>query len=557
MWSFIRYRSCFSLIFAFALLSPLGLYSEGSSINQLQNKVQKQQSLMDTYEQNLISCRDICINQCRMRCAPDSECSCSFQLCDKRDCNGIKTKYNNVGNTLEQLKIQLAKAGNQEGTANTANPHQTNFMPTSPFTSQSNNNPQGQNHLATSNNNPNPGNTEANNNKQNPDNTKTADNNEVPGNNNITINERTSIVDKLKDKRKKMKRNTLLGAAVSAGLWLRAKHCCKPSAPCNSQCKMWIGAAGAATAATGYMAGQAKAFKNSEELMCTGGQCTYAASSIGNSGPGTENPNPTTANNNIFEGENIELPDSCAENPRWCEEIFTAIKEAVNSTPDCPPGDTSCLTQTTSPNLLSTSLGDDITKQLLKTFQPEDGWPQEALTGAQNFSYDQMNPKEKQAMNRLLNEINRKNKNFLPDPSQKVPQTSSEGLASLDSSGFNFGGTDSLSPLDLSSNSASSEGKNTADSFAQNKGRQPTSPDYGADESISDNIAGSNQGKSDLGRQMRQMLKEFEDSNGKDPFAGKTIDFGSDLVGVAEDNIFMMTHRQHRSMDNQGTFIKI
>ena len=64
--------------------------------------------------------------------------------------------------------------------------------------------------------------------------------------------------------------------------------------------------------------------------------------------------------------------------------------------------------------------------------------------------------------------------------------------------------------------------------------------------------------KGSLADQMKKMLKQLSGAEGGfgDPLAEKSVQFGSDIIGVVEDNIFMMVHRRHRSLDSDNRFIK-
>ncbi len=64
--------------------------------------------------------------------------------------------------------------------------------------------------------------------------------------------------------------------------------------------------------------------------------------------------------------------------------------------------------------------------------------------------------------------------------------------------------------------------------------------------------------KNALAEQMKKMLNKMygEGGSGKKDLSDKSIQVGTDIVGVAEDNIFMMVHRRHRSLDGENRFIK-
>ena len=61
-----------------------------------------------------------------------------------------------------------------------------------------------------------------------------------------------------------------------------------------------------------------------------------------------------------------------------------------------------------------------------------------------------------------------------------------------------------------------------------------------------------------LAKQMQHLLKNYYANKNPAKKIGisKTTNFGSDTVGVVEDNIFMMAHRRHRSLDSENLFIK-
>ena len=482
----------FLFLIGFSLSYPLEIYSERSLTDDLQKKIQEQQSLVEKHSADLISCRSLCVNQCRMRCSSQETCECSSSSCDAEDCSTAKANYNNSKNTLERFKTQLA--GYQEW--ETEPPSQTHEEQDSK-----------------------PQNFETN--------TQVSQN-----------TEEKSLLQKIQNKRKNMKRNTMIGAAASAGLWWRAKTCCKTTSDCNPQCKMWVGAAAAATAATGYMFGQTRAFKNTEKKMCTNPNaegCSDSSPNNSNSPPNTQNDSP------------LVFPPSCAETPGSCDQIIAAIKKAVNSTPDCPPGDTSCKTTPPNPNLLSTnSLDNDINKQLLRTFQPEEGWPEEALAEAQNFSFDNMTPEQKREIDNALLELNNKNKSFgepLKTTSLLGSPTSGHAATKSSEDTEEIAYEDSE---DSESSGSTGGGTSATDSFTGGEGDQMVASHGGTKK--------PKRKKSNLADQMNQMLKKLygdKSGKGKDPLAKQHIDFGADKVGVIEDNIFMMIHRSHRTLDEE------
>lgn len=71
----------------------------------------------------------------------------------------------------------------------------------------------------------------------------------------------------------------------------------------------------------------------------------------------------------------------------------------------------------------------------------------------------------------------------------------------------------------------------------------------------------SKKNKSALSKQLDQMMKQLYGKNNKskkqDFLNNKSISFGSDLIGVKEDNIFMMAHRRYRKLEKRHIFIKI
>ena len=353
-------------------------------------------------------------------------------------------------------------------------------------------------------------------------------------------------------------------------------------------CKIWIGAATAATAATGYMAGQAKAFKKTEKAMCenpTAEGCSGSDTSLfvnygsANSSYNSSNLAGNSNNPGNIVADRPELPPSCADTPILCNKILdivTNLEDSPAPSSGCSPGDTACL-RTESPTMLALSpLEMEIQKQLLTSQNaPPGGWPEGALAGGRDFSLEKLTPEQKREINNLLGGVNKRNSGFVAGlgggPGDK------EGL---DSTGFGFPGADSesspgsdslgemamLSPSNsgfaggggaLDSLDTDSAGEDSTGSLTGGKGDRYTSSlsDEGADFESDPADLDSTGKKSGLARQTNRMLRDFDSNRargGKDPFAGKYVDFGSDIVGTIEDNIFMMIHRNHRLLEDRA-----
>ena len=338
-------------------------------------------------------------------------------------------------------------------------------------------------------------------------------------------------------------------------------------------------------------------FNNQASHFNNPGGSNNQASHFNNPG-GSSNPDSSGSFAGHFNNPNFseyKLPPSCANTPNLCRKILDVVQSVNNSSSQCSPGDTACLQTETSEEKAFSSLEEEMKKQLLTPeTAPQGGWPEGALAGGEDFSLEKLTPEQQMEVKRLLGQVDKANKGFLTElgggPGDKLG-LDSESLFGLSDSKSGSSGSDSGSAGDLASvtdpSSASfaggsssfasldsdlaetdsaemdsaemdSEETDSTGFFAGSGGsRHPSSSAYGFDFDSSDPDLDSKGKSSGLARQMNQMLREFDTSrngggSGKDPFAGKSVDFGSDIVGPVEDNIFMMVHRSHRFLKDRA-----
>lgn len=502
------YGSSFVLLFlsfVFGIISPLSLSAEQRLVDRLASKVSEYEGIVGTHLNRLNSCRSHCVSQCRTsckrecesRCVSDRGCDCSNEDCShctNEMCDGGSCSANKQ--KYNELKNHLEN-------------YKTQLAKLREQEGGSSGEPEDD--------------------EEPEEGADNKDDDQRPGNNMAGSSE--STIDQVRRGKDKMDIYTIMGAATTGFLLAKAKACC-PNRGCN-MCGTYLAMAAAAGIATGKMANQRESFRDTEKGLCETTSDALGCTPDDNPGGGDDSTGPPAP----------ELPPSCTLIPEsQCENVWNIINDpndGKDNPPDsCSPGDTACLTGGTPGMPFRISTG------LKKIFEPPGGWPKGTFTGNKDFSYENLSPEAKKHVDSQLAKLNKMNKGFMDK-------------ALGDDAGFNLGGgygsgddeTDTESGLGGIGKALT--GKGDTASFTGGEGdRSVSSSD------LDDTIGGTAGRKSNLAQQMKQMLKKFYGEGGKDPLAEKSVSLGSDVVGVVEDNIFMMIHRRHRTMDGQNYFIR-
>lgn len=323
-----------------------------------------------------------------------------------------------------------------------------------------------------------------------------------------------ATITQVRKGKKKVSALSYLGVATTGFLgWQAAKCCSICSASSSGACCDWCPVLIGFTAAAGLQT--AELFKGKSKLESTEvALCEAAPSAQGCAGAGNSNADPNAEGD---DGPNPNLPPSCQAFPgSQCDELLQVLEP-----PEPPSGGTLDFWPT-----------DDMTGNLASLFKPEEGWPEGAFDESTGFEYDKLSPQQKKRIDALVAKANNKNKGFLAN-------------ALGDDAGEDAGEDAGVQVAE----ELVGKGKSDTGSFTGGKGAVSSL-------SGSSGVSGSPRKKVDLAQQMKNLLKKFRKNGGKDPLAKKSVSFGSDVVGVVEDNIFMMVHRRHRALDDQNFFIK-
>ena len=550
------------LVGGFCFLSP---FAFSKSIQKLQSKVGEYEGIVSRHLRNLRTCRADCIEEhrssCRSRCLEGAEDELSMDcyspcvsnhnvsVCDGGTCSSHKRNYEKSKGHLSDYKEQIARLQEQED-ASSKKP--------------------------TSNYNP-------------------------------------AVLTQVAKKEKDMGIYHVLGVGATAFLGYKTAKCCS-TIGCSGWCPTLVGMTVLAGVQTAKMKGQKKKFRATKIAMCESSSlCDEDPSVIENPTPDVL---PPSCDSMLEECRGIINLNFCPKDKPNCLADLTTPGKTIPETDtgtktipetdtgtgktlpplitttgclagdpscnpgvkpgfdDCLPGDTNCqkpsptptspppLTTSPSPSFSTPSPSFDnipqsVLDELGDLFRPETGWPdgKNPFKNANNFANRKFTPKEKKYIDKLMQQVQAQNKDFM-DKHLSSGAGSGDGLSGDGLSGGDLLGGD-LSGDDLSRDSSGSK----FDPLAKGKNRQGSA--QGSDPSDGDSLAGGAVGKGNRGLSSQQAGRGdmFLDENALDPnskngLGDKSVQFGSDIIGVAEDNIFQMVHRRYRALDTAKHFIK-
>lgn len=318
-------------------------------------------------------------------------------------------------------------------------------------------------------------------------------------------------IEKVREKRGEMETYAILGLGTTAFLGYKTSIFCSTCASTGSACKRCAGF-GAATVASGvstiHVYNKKNRWKDIENKICATGT-TDGACKSGEAKTGGKT-TPEGGNLNIGCGgpcpEVARVLGNSPESIRWdCSDSECSIPEEVKS------------------NMLQ-AMGEE--------FAPEGGWGEgeNPFEKSGGFSYDNLSDAQKKAVDDALKPLKQKQQAYLEAQLGEAGEESTLAAEASDSGATGATGTGTFS---------GSQGG------------------YGQAPSTSKKA--SPKKKETIADQMKRMLAQMNGSEGSLPqksVAGKSVQVGSDVVGVQEDNIFMMVHRRHREMDENESFIK-
>ncbi len=343
-----------------------------------------------------------------------------------------------------------------------------------------------------------------------------------------------NVIQKVDRGKKNAKTQRLLGVGVTAGLTAKAAACYSSCAG-SCGCHWWAMGAVATGVMTSNIKDQERKFERTQNDLCAA------------------NPNAAGCDpDNKPKGAGLKAPDpfppSCYQPGVNCEKINEIIQGLDTTSKPCPPGDSSCSKQ--APGLITGGdFREKLGEQILEVYKPKGGWPKgfnpkAVIAENRGLSYNDMPPEMKRKIDKYLKNTNKMNKDYAGQAK------AASGTLHTDHNGA--AGTELLASLDDLSEASAGDGlRSTAGTgaFSGDKDHSPTSL------SSSEETA-SDKKKSSLAKQMNKMLSSlYNNPDAKDPYAEKSLNFGSDSIGVMEDNIFMMVHRRHRALDDQNYFV--
>ena len=295
----------------------------------------------------------------------------------------------------------------------------------------------------------------------------------------------------------------ILGAGTTAYLGYKAKQACTGCGfgGCGPSCPLYLGLTAAAFAQTMEIFNKVDDLNRIERAMCD--DQAVAAGVCGRETALSPKVPPWS--------------DYCQDNPGICN---SPIMEMFPTDRENPCGENGCWPGTAVP------------KEVVEAIVPE-GLPDNINSlGNPGFSYEQLTNAQKKQVNKMMEPINRRNKVFLTAAMGKDADDEVEEEAeNID---------DTASGKDMLT---SFTGKDDSRLIAA----EPV-----------EEISRIGKKKDSLTNQMQEMLKKFYGGgSSEDSEKEKSVQIGSDVVGVVEDNIFMMIHRRHRILDKGDRFIKV
>lgn len=326
---------------------------------------------------------------------------------------------------------------------------------------------------------------------------------------------RDATITQVKRGKEKTDAAAYLGVATTGYIGYEMYSCCSSRTCSSAWCAALVGFFGAAAWQT------AELFKQRDKLIET----EVALCKVHPNTPGCDgNPGGPGDGDGDGDGDDDDdddddplppLPPSCQNLPGSnCLGLIEAIQPPPDPTLSPGPGFSPA----------------QVRERALELFKPKEGWPKGTFKKGEGFDYKKLSPEQKKQMDALLGKVNKMNQGFLADAMGDDESESGAGAEGIHVAG-------------------NSEGQKGG-GFAG--GDSTPSSSSG---SVASGGGGSKKKKPDLTQQMRALLNKFRGNGDKDPLAKKSVSFGSDVVGVAEDNIFMMVHRRHRALEDQKFFI--
>lgn len=317
-----------------------------------------------------------------------------------------------------------------------------------------------------------------------------------------------SPLEQVKEGKEDMDLYKILGVGTTAYLTYEAVSCCSQcggsNPSCCGPCPVWMAMAAAAGFYTNKMFDKADEYDETCKAMQAENP-DVDLNCDGDDDRGPDDPNLTP-----------DPPPPCDTNPEMCP---------PPPTPDPPPNNCATNPSECTPAPFDVRPPDPIEtikEKLGPDFEPPGGWPDpdgngSGGIGSKGFSYDDLTP----AMKKKLNAFNKRKKAYLAKRGKKEEDLKeSARTPSAKVAGF--------------------VGEEAGGSLTGNLDESPVRPKK----------------KKDLAKQMQEMLNKLYGKGHSAAKKQKSVQFGSDVVGVAEDNIFMMVHRRHRALDQKNRFIK-
>lgn len=330
----------------------------------------------------------------------------------------------------------------------------------------------------------------------------------------LNRSDKESALTEVQKERRRQRLYATVAAAGTVALTYKATQECGGSGGMSPTCYIYIGLATMAGMQTVKMWNKERELGDTEKGLCDFNPSNSACNGYGDpknnpdNNPGNNPKNPTPP------------PPGAKQNPR----LYTRLTPPLNNSQNtfCTPGEIGC-----SNIAYPWPPSDDKIREMI---EGETGVPDPDGKKGDGFSYETLNPKEKADVDSFLKKMNDEGMNYLQEQGIDVDEIDESkkntllGSAPSTSGSFSGGG---------------SKGRSLASSplpVVRKKKKL----------ALSDEMSG--------------MLKKFQNSlaggGANNDFSKKSVQVGSDVVGVREDNIFMMVHRRHRALDGSGRFIK-